>query len=206
MSKAIGRPPATTRDELAQIGLELFAADGFEQTTLDDIARAARVSRRTVLRYYDSKNDIVWGAFDEELEALRARLAAAPRGEPLLTSIRREVIAFNDYGADALPDLQRRMALITTVPALQGHAMLRYEAWSAVIAEFVAGRIGVALDAFAPQLVASLALGVAVTAYRHWISDPHRTDLLALMGEGFDLLALDQLTATARRRSRDRRR
>ena len=188
MSKTSGRPAATTRDALARTGLTLFATRGFEATTLDEIAAAAGVSRRTVLRYYRSKNDIVWGAFDEQLDALRARLAGAPSGEPLLESIRREVLAFNDYGEGALADLRRRMTLITTVPALQGHAMIRYAAWSDVIASFVAERIGAAPDAFRPQLVASASLGVATTAYRTWIAHPDGPGLLELMDEGFALL------------------
>lgn len=188
MSKVPGRPAATTRDELARTALALFAEHGFEATTLDDIAEAAGVSRRTVLRYYRSKNDIVWGAFEEQLDALRERLSHAPPGEPLLASIRREVLAFNDYGDDALDDLRRRMTLITSVPALQGHAMIRYGAWSDVIAEFVAARRGAHADAFIPQLVASAALGVAMTAYRTWIAHPDGPGLLQLMDEGFALL------------------
>jgi mycofactocin system transcriptional regulator len=188
MSKALGRPASTTRDELARTALVLFAEHGFDATTLDEIAEAAGVSSRTVLRYYRSKNDIVWGAFDEQLDALRQRLSHAPPGEPLLAAIRREVLAFNDYGDDALDDLRSRMTLITTVPALQGHAMIRYAAWSDAIAEFVAARTRCGVEGFVPQLIASAALGVAMTAYRTWIADPDGPGLLDLMDEGFELV------------------
>jgi mycofactocin system transcriptional regulator len=183
----LGRPPATTRDELAGVALALFGRYGFERTSLERIADAAGVSRRTVLRYFASKNDIVWGAFDEHLQGLRDRLVAADPSEPMLDTIRREVVAFNDYGAEELPALRARMTLITTVPALQGHAMLRYADWCAVIAAFVAGRLGVATGDYAPQLVANAALGVAITAYRHWIADPC-VDLLAELDRGFRVL------------------
>jgi mycofactocin system transcriptional regulator len=172
---------------LAAVALELFDAGGFERTSLERIAEAAGVSRRTVLRYYASKNDIVWGAFDEHLDGLRRRLAAAGTDEPLIESIRREVIAFNDYGSSELPTLRRRMTLIMNVPALQGHAMLRHADWCAVIAEFAAARLGVRPDGYVPQLLANVSLGVALSAYRCWISDP-TLDLLAELDDGFQIL------------------
>jgi TetR/AcrR family transcriptional regulator, regulator of mycofactocin system len=182
-----GRPAATSRDELARVALTLFAEHGFAATSLQRIADAAGVSRRTVLRYYASKNDIVWGAFDEHLQGLRERLAAADPAEPMLDTIRREVVIFNDYGAEELPALRARMTLITAVPALQGHSMLRYVDWCAVIAEFVAGRLGVRPGDHVPRLVADLALSVAISAYRHWIADP-RVDLIGELDRGFRLL------------------
>jgi AcrR family transcriptional regulator len=82
-----GRPRTTSREEIASVGLGLFARRGFEQTTLDDVAAAVGVSRRTILRYYESKNDIVWGTFGEHLAGLRAGLAAADPSEPMLDTL-----------------------------------------------------------------------------------------------------------------------
>ncbi|MGH2893561.1 MAG: TetR family transcriptional regulator, partial [Solirubrobacteraceae bacterium] len=70
-----GRPPRTSHDQLAGTALTLFVRDGFEETTLDDIATAVGVGRRTLFRYFSSKNDLVWGNFDGVLERLRAELA-----------------------------------------------------------------------------------------------------------------------------------
>lgn len=183
-----GRPPATSRDEVARIALGLFVERGYEETTLDDIAAAVGVSRRTLFRYFDSKNDIVWGSFDVHLEGLRARFAAADPDEPLMQVVRRAVVAFNDYGETELPELRSRMTLITGVPALQGHAMLRYADWCAVLAEFAAARLGTDPDAHLPQVIANAALGTAMATYRHWIANPE-TDLLAALDRAFALLA-----------------
>ncbi|TAL19122.1 MAG: TetR family transcriptional regulator, partial [Frankiales bacterium] len=79
-----GRPPATSRAELEVAALELFHRDGFDGTTVDRIAEAAGVSRRTFFRYYASKNDVVWGDFDAGLRAMEARLARTPADVPLL--------------------------------------------------------------------------------------------------------------------------
>src|SRR6478752_5661725 len=66
-----GRPEATSHAEIEQAAFRLFAERGFDGTTLGDIAAAVGVSRRTLFRYYPSKNDIPWGQFDRTLESFR---------------------------------------------------------------------------------------------------------------------------------------
>jgi mycofactocin system transcriptional regulator len=194
-----GRPPTTSRERIAETALALFAERGFERTTLSDIAAAAGVSRRTILRYYDSKNDIVWGTFGEHLDGLRRMLREADPDEPLMDVLRRAIVGFNDYGREQLPALRLRMTLITTVPALQGHSMVRYAEWCDVIAEFVARRLGVDPEDHVPQLIANAALGVAMATYRHWIRNP-AVDLIDELDRALALLAAgfgeDALRAT----------
>jgi TetR/AcrR family transcriptional regulator, regulator of mycofactocin system len=183
-----GRPRTSSLEEVSEIALRLFVRRGFEQTTLQDVADAVGVSKRTLLRYFPSKNDIVWGAFDEQLQALRARLADSDPTRPMMEVLREAVVAFNDYGEAVLPELRDRMTLITSVPALQAHSMLRYADWCAVIAEFVARRLSLGRDHQIPQVIASAALGTAMATYRCWVVDPD-LDLLAALDEAFRLLA-----------------
>ncbi|MBV8218290.1 MAG: TetR family transcriptional regulator, partial [Solirubrobacterales bacterium] len=49
-----GRPPGTSRRAVSRTALEMFAERGFEETTVDDIAEALGVSRRTLFRYFAS--------------------------------------------------------------------------------------------------------------------------------------------------------
>ncbi|MGH9079898.1 MAG: TetR family transcriptional regulator, partial [Acidimicrobiales bacterium] len=72
-----GRRPSTTRAEVARAALDLFSRQGYDQTTVSEIAAAVGVSRRTFFRYYDSKRDVVWGEFDTELARLADELRAA---------------------------------------------------------------------------------------------------------------------------------
>jgi mycofactocin system transcriptional regulator len=192
-----GRPLTSSRDDVAQVALHLFVERGFEQTTLEDVAVAVGVSRRTITRYFASKNDIVWGTFDEHLQGFRAELAAADPHQPIGDVLRVAVVQFNDYGDSVLPELRDRMTLITSVPALQGHSMLRYADWCAVVAEFVAGRLGVEAEEHLPQVIANISLGAAMASYRHWIRHPD-ADLLAELDQAFRLLAggLDQLAGS----------
>lgn len=167
-----GRPTVTSRAELEQRALELFAERGFEATTVEDIAAAAGIGRRTFFRYFASKNDAVWGDFEQGLADLRARFAAADPQQPLLDALREAVLAFNHFDAAEVPWHRDRMALILRVPALQAHSTLRYAAWRRVVAEFAAQRLGEPADALLPQLVAHSCLGAAMTAYEQWLADP----------------------------------
>jgi AcrR family transcriptional regulator len=69
-----------TRQRLAETGLKLFLAQGYEETTLDQIAEAAGVSRRTVFHYFAQKEDILL-AWKEGLgQAMRTAILAQPPG------------------------------------------------------------------------------------------------------------------------------
>jgi mycofactocin system transcriptional regulator len=161
----------TSRADLEQVAFELFAANGFEQTTVEDIAAAAGIGRRTFFRYFPSKNDIPWGMFEVELERMRARLKACPRDVHLMDAIRVALVDFNKVEPAQIPRHRRRMELILRVPALLAHSTLRFAAWRDVVAEFVGERTGQRPDSLAPQAIAHAILGVAVAAYEQWLDD-----------------------------------
>jgi mycofactocin system transcriptional regulator len=164
-----GRKRVTSRTELEHIAFDLFDRQGFERTTIDDIARAAGIGRRTFFRYFPSKNDVAWGSFDEELARLRLRLRAFPLRIPLMDAVRVAIVDFNTFPPEQIPWHRRRMRLILRTPALQAHSTLRYAAWRQVIDEFVGERTGQRPDALAPRTIGYVALGVAIAAYEQWL-------------------------------------
>jgi mycofactocin system transcriptional regulator len=178
----------TSRAELEQTAFALFTARGFDATTVDEIAAAAGIGRRTFFRYFPSKNDIPWGAFEDELERMRVRLKACPPEVPLMDAIRVALIDFNRVTPAQVPFHRRRMELILRVPTLLAHSTLRFTAWREVVAEFVAERTGRRPDDLAPQAIAHAVLGVAIAAYEHWLDDPD-TDLGALLDDAMRQLA-----------------
>lgn len=189
-----GRPAATSRAELELVARELFAEHGFDATTVDDIAAAAGIGRRTFFRYFASKNDVVWGDFDRGLADLAQRLRASPPAQPLLDALREAVLAFNALEPDAVAWHRDRMSLILRVPALQAHSTLRYAAWRRVVAEFAAERLDLGADELLPQVVAHTSLGAALTAYEQWLRRPG-SDLAELLDQA--LHALDGRWAQA---------
>lgn len=169
-----GRRPSTSPHELEKVAFELFDERGFDATTVDDIARAAGIGRRTFFRYFESKNDVVWGSFTEQLEFMRQQFDACPPDQPLMEAVRTVVVDFNRVDAAEIPRHRRRMELILRVPALQAHSTLRFADWRTVVAEFVAQRLRLRQDSLLPQAIAYAALGVALAAYEHWLANADR--------------------------------
>lgn len=185
---ARGRRPSTSREQVARAALELFSRQGYDGTTVDQIAAAVGVSRRTFFRYYESKHDVVWGEFDAELVRLRDRLDQASTDEPMMDVLRQAVIATNRFGAGELDELRIRIGLISSVPTLVAHSAVRYAEWCDVVARFVARRVGVAPGDLGPQTVARAALGAATAAFACWALHDSN-DLIAELDRAFRLLA-----------------
>ncbi|UOQ57536.1 mycofactocin system transcriptional regulator [Leucobacter allii] len=180
----IGRAPATTHGELSHIALNLFIERGFDATTMDDIAQRAGIGRRTLFRYFASKNELPWGDFAPLLQAMRARLAGTDPELPLMRALKDAILDFNTFPAEEHAYHRGRMSLLLTVPSLTAYSTLKYADWRAVIAEFVAARTGAAPDDLAPQTIAYACLGMCIGSYERWLADDD-ADLLALIDEAF---------------------
>jgi TetR/AcrR family transcriptional regulator, regulator of mycofactocin system len=183
-----GRPPSTTREGIEVVALGLFEERGFDLTTVDDIAAAVGVGRRTLFRYFASKNDIAWGDFDWVMDRLRTALGETDAAVPLMEALRSGVVESNRYPAEQLPGLRIRMTLITRSPALQAHSALRYAEWRTVVAEWVATRLGVDPGDLVPQTIAHAALGTAMASFGRWVDHPGE-DLYELLDSAFRSLA-----------------
>lgn len=170
-----GRPVATTHEEIEKAAFRLFAEHGFERTTLDAIAAEVGVGRRTLFRYFESKNDIPWGRFNTSLDAFRTILDSMPGDLPLWEAVHRGVIAFNHVDDDAMAMHRQRMLMILTTPALQAHSVHQYAEWRQVISDHVASRLGLSPSDMLPQVVGHICLALAISAYEQWLSDDSRS-------------------------------
>lgn len=182
-----GRPAVTTRGELERISLAIFSEQGFDVTSVDEIAAAAGIGRRTFFRYFKSKNDAVWGEFDTQLDAFAAWFARCPPDLPVARAVRSAVVDFNSFDAEATESLRNRMRLILSSPSLQAYSTLRYAAWRQVVARFVADRLGGHPDDLIPRTMGHLALGAALAAYEQWLADDD-ADLIDLLHRSLALL------------------
>ncbi len=111
------RKKQRTRAELQRHALRLFRDQGYAETTVDDIAAAAEVSRSTFFRYFGTKEDVL--LFDNVDPVMYRMMAAVPEGTPLLEAVRRvlrDSFASLDDEARELEEV--RMELARTVPAI----------------------------------------------------------------------------------------
>lgn len=183
-----GRPPGTSARALELVALRLFTEQGFEDTTVEQIAAAAGVSRRTFFRYFESKADVLWHEFDGEVRALRAAFAAIRPGVPLMAAIRQAVVGVNSYRAEDVPELRTRMNLIGTIPALQASAAHHYDHWERAISEFAAARLGQPVSSLYPLAIGRATLAVCRSAYDQW-AERADADLTYYLDEALGALA-----------------
>lgn len=186
-SKArVGRRRSTSWEHISDVAIDLFMARGFDDVSVDDVAAAAGIARRTLFRYYPSKSALPWGDFDAHLDLMRGLLADLDPTVPIRDALRTALLAFNAF--DDTDRHRQRMRLILETEALQAYSMTMYAGWRGVVAAFVAGRLGVAESELTPQTVAWTMLAVSLAAYEHWLAD-ESVSLPAALGDAFDMLA-----------------
>jgi TetR/AcrR family transcriptional regulator, regulator of mycofactocin system len=183
----VGRRRSTTPHHITDVAIALFTARGFAEVSVDDVAQAAGISRRTLFRYYASKNAIPWGEFDTHLAHLRDLLDKVDPRVPLGETLRAALLAFNTFDDSETVRHRQRMRVILQTAELQAYSMTMYAGWREVIAEFVAGRSGAKMTDLLPQTVAWTMLGVALSAYEHWLRD-ESVPLSVALGNAFDVV------------------
>ncbi|WP_159701567.1 mycofactocin system transcriptional regulator [Arthrobacter sp. 18067] len=185
-NRSPGRRAVTDHGSIERAAFRLFEEQGFDDTTMEQIAESLGVGRRTLFRYFPSKNDIPWGQFDQSLRDFAAQLASVPLEVPVSEAVHQCVVAFNDFDEQSLPQHRIRMRLILDTPTLQAHSALRYAAWRTVIEDYVAARLNMRPDGLVPRLAGHVSLALAVSSYEQWLSEPDSdlTSILRLaMGE-----------------------
>ncbi|ORV90473.1 mycofactocin system transcriptional regulator [Mycolicibacterium iranicum] len=182
----VGRRRSTSWEHISDVAIDLFMARGFDEVSVDDVAAAAGIARRTLFRYYPSKSALPWGDFDAHLDLMRGLLGELDPSVPIRDALRAALLAFNDF--DDADRHRQRMRLILETEALQAYSMTMYAGWRAVVADFVAGRLQVSASDLLPQTVAWTMLAVSLSAYEYWLAD-ESASLAVSLGEAFDLLA-----------------
>lgn len=190
-SRSPGRRPSTTRASIVAVALDLFTRNGYASTSVDQVAEAAHISRRTLFRYFPGKAAIAWGEFDVQIDAMRQSLSRIPDSTPLRDALADALVEFNTFPDSETPVHRQRMQLLLGVDELQAHSTLMYSGWRGAVAEFVADRRSENPDDLIPAATAHAALGVALSAYRIWVDDSgaDQSRLHALLREGTRILA-----------------
>lgn len=156
------------RSAIWDAAMDLFAEKGFEQTTIDEIALAAGVSRRSFFRYFSSKNDLMGQGILTYSSALQDAIKACPRALPPLEVIHRTVLAVATAAA-RLPRTRKIVRLALESPAAREAQLSRWaELENAVASAFALRRKGAPAET--PRLCAGLTLSLLDTCFRSWTS------------------------------------
>lgn len=156
--------------EITDTALRLFAEQGFDATTVDQIAAAAGISRRSFFHYFGSKEDVVLG--DLEALGLRVRdaLEARPASESAWEALREAFKSLQGPDTDAVTRLQVA-DMYADAPSLRARHLEKHLRWQELLAPDVERRLGIspggAADPRARAVIAA-ALACLDTAVEAW--------------------------------------
>lgn len=179
------------REQLAEAALKLFVEQGFEATTVEQIAAATGLSRRSFHRYFASKEDVLGQWFVEMGEQLAAALASRPPEEAPWYALRRTFDGLIE-GLSSRPEALSITRMMLNTPALHGSHLEKQAQWRSALGEVLRQRL--ADGASRPAHVAAVALvGAALasldSAQAEWVSEDNHRPLDRLVDEAMNAVA-----------------
>jgi AcrR family transcriptional regulator len=161
--------------------LRLFDTQGYEQTTVEQIAEAAETSTTTFYRYFPTKEDVV---LDDDIDALiAAAVAARPAGEPLTDTIRAAAAAAAAAGEAVREQTIARLRLMAAVPALDARYAAEERKTTDLLTGLLAARTGRPASDYQLALTAAALTAVLFTAARRWATEHGATPLATLLDQ-----------------------
>jgi AcrR family transcriptional regulator len=183
------RKKATTRHRLMKVALRLFDKQGFDGTTVEEIAAGAEVAPRTFFRYFPRKEDVLFGDHPEEVALIRDALATRSADESVVDAVRRAILAGVEKVVADPALFLARSRLVASVPAAHARNLYLDTRFEDVIAEAVAAshNSDPATDLRA-RVIATAVWSANRAARDIWVASNAKRDPRELVNEAFDLL------------------
>jgi AcrR family transcriptional regulator len=177
------RKRQAVRSFLSEVALELLTDRDFASVTVDEIAAAAGVSRRSFFRYFASKEDVVLQYLDQMAERLRDAIVARPVGEAPVAAVH---AALRPTVAAYVADANRALAVVRLLqrsPALRARELESRQRLRELVAEAIGRRLGLDHRAdLRPRLLAGIALVPFDVAITTWVEGRSGEDVHAILG------------------------
>ncbi|MET9645918.1 TetR family transcriptional regulator [Streptomyces syringium] len=184
----------TMRRKLAAAAMELFATKGYEATTVDEIAAAAGVARRTFFRHFRSKEEAIFPDHDDTLVRAAGVLDAAPPQEnPLDTVCRGIKEVMRMYAASPAVSVER-YRLTREVPALREREIASVARYERLFTRYLLGHFDEGAHHVGDDdpLLAEVAASAVVTAHNHvlrrWLRGGGEGDVEAQLDHAFAIV------------------
>jgi len=176
---------ARTREAIINAAVKLFTRKGFEATTVDEIAAAAEVSRRTFFRYFPSKELVVFPHQQSYLAEFRALLADSRDGEHPFTTLRRACVKMARMYMHSREDHLLQQRIIQASPSLISRGNEFDNDWEEAIADSFADS---GVKERTARYIAGAAFGVIKSALQEWYLNDCQGDLPTLGDEALSIL------------------
>jgi AcrR family transcriptional regulator len=184
------RKKARTREAIVDAALALFERQGFEATTVEDIAAAADVSPRTFFRYFESKVDLVLAKNHDKNQGLGALVAERPADEAPVEAIRQVLLERLDTMLADDAAAVRELKVVMGSPELRELAFDHFHEHQGEMAGVIAERLGLPPGALPAQLLAGVVGTTMWAVVDRWVAEgAEPTRLPHMVDEAFQLLA-----------------
>lgn len=181
------RKRARTKMAIESAALDLFAEHGYEETTVEQIAARAEVSKATFFRYFGSKGDVIFGAPDDRNRNLVGAIVARPASEDPMTAVRRALRESWLPTVD-LDRTVRQTRAARSSPLLRGLSFDLAMRWQADVSGAIATRLELDAPDRVCRLVAGAAFAVLSNAVNLWVDAGGQIELVSAADDGFELL------------------
>ena len=179
---------AEVREALVKAADALFVEQGFEGTTVDQIAERAGVSRRTFFRYFPSKDAIAFPRSEERLEAFRSLLRERFAEQAPLPAVRAACLEIGRMMVSMVSEELARQKVVDASPTLLAAELEIYRQWETAIAEAVTRDSPDEKRKQTGRLFAAATVGVVRSVLRGWFDANGEPDVMLLAEEAFTLL------------------
>ncbi|MFT9258498.1 MAG: helix-turn-helix domain-containing protein [Acetobacter sp.] len=184
------RKQARAHDTLIAEAMRLFSAQGYDQTTVDEIAEAADMSRRTLFRLFQTKGDIVLAWTRGMTQTLTEALATCPKDMHPADAMMHAFISLVPRIAANRRDTYAFVYLIEKTPSLQSVSLQKYATWENCLTEGLLLRIVERKNRRnAARLMARGGIAIFRTALDEWIRLKGRPALVPLLQKTYALQA-----------------
>ena len=179
------------RERLERAALELYAERGFDQTTVDEIARRAGLTERTFFRHYADKREVLFGGQDALIALLTEAVAAAPESAALLDVVAAGLAAAGQVFDTRRAQARQRQRVIAANPSLQERELSKLAVLSRELTDALTAR---GADEAAARLTAETGIAVFKVAFERWVGASGSPSFAAMLTESFDELKTLALT------------
>jgi AcrR family transcriptional regulator len=181
------RKKIKTRTAIRDATYELIEDQGYDATTIEQIAERAEVSPSTVFRYFPTKEDIV--LTDEYDSVLLEELKTRPADEPWPDSLRHVMHRAIGLGPAEEPEISRlRAHLMAQVPAVRARMLESMSVTGKLLAEAVAARTGRPQDGLEVRVYTMSLIGGLAEISLYWAENGFQDDLTELLDRALDVI------------------
>jgi AcrR family transcriptional regulator len=178
-----------TRRQIADHAFALFRSQGFESTTIEQIATAAEVGTRTLYRYYPTKESLIVDFVESSLRAAVAEMREQPMDMPLpraLYTVIETVLRITSEDAERVVAVYQIAAEAASVGAKLADVSMR---WRIELSQEILRRSEPGNDAeFAAQLSAAATMDIIDIGVHSWVAGGGTADVNVITGRVVDLM------------------